>query len=203
MKITLLALAVTLAAPAFAGGPTSTSPEPVPAAAPIADVHDWSGAYVGFGYGTTTGEMSYALNNTVYEFGSGRTPTIFAGYLIQRGRLVYGGELAYSRGNDTILTGYHENLEGILDLKAKVGFAANKTLFYGIAGYSSVDFNWDGPIQNGKGPNYGFGVDYAISDRITTGIEYLIRRTSGDVELPLETRTINSETLSLRVAFSF
>jgi len=204
----LAAAAVTvLATPIFAGGPVAVAAEPEPASAPMpVAAYDWSGPYVGLAYGKTSGTLKYAGFADI-DIESGSTPSIFAGYLFQRGNLVYGGELAYTRGNDVSPAGYPaEHLEEMIDLKAKVGFAANRVLVYGSVGYSKVGYYWS---TNGSwstsGVAYGAGVDFAVTDRVTLGLEYLSRRTDDDVStIPgLTTRDIDSNTLSLRVSFSF
>ncbi|MBA3911495.1 MAG: hypothetical protein C0524_16865 [Rhodobacter sp.] len=208
MKKSMITAAVLtiIAAPGFAGGPVTVAEEsaPVAAPAPVAP-YDWSGPYVGLSYGKTSGEMTYSDIVTVFEFDSGSTPSIFAGYLIQRGNLVYGGELAYSRGNDATIVGYpDENLESMIDIKGRLGFAANKALFYGVLGYSQVGYyeTFLGS-QDTSGFAYGAGVDFAVSNRFTLGLEYLARKTDGDTTNPGQTRDLDLNTVALRVSLSF
>lgn len=202
---TFAAVAI-LTTPSFAGGPTVFADEPAPTYAPApAAVHDWSGAYVGLSYGKTSGTMIYNDIATVFDFESGKTPSIFAGYLLQRGNLVYGGELAYSRGNDATIVGFtDEHLEEMIDLKGRVGFAANSALIYGVLGYSKVGY-LEGTTgsQDTSGVNYGLGVDLAVSNRFSVGLEYLARKTDGDTTNPGQTRELDLNTVSLRVGLSF
>jgi len=200
--IAVLAASSTLA---LAGGPVTTVAEPEPvAAAPVA-VHDWSGAYVGLGYGKTSGDVAYTPGGT-FDLNSGSAASIFAGYLWQRGSLVYGGELAYSRGNDTYALGFPtENVERMVDLKARVGYAANKALFYGVVGYSILKY--DIPVLTNSfttsGVNYGLGMDFAVTKRVTMGIEYLVRNTDGATFNAGQTADLDVNTITLRFGYSF
>lgn len=203
--VTVAALAA-FSTPGFAGGPVAVVEEsaPVAAPAPVAP-HDWSGFYVGLSYGKTSGDMTYNDIATVYEFDSGGTPSIFAGYLMQRSNLVYGGELAYSRGNNaTIVSFPNENLENMIDIKGRVGLAADKALFYGVLGYSKVGY-YEGLLgsQDTSGFAYGAGVDFAISNRFAVGLEYLARKTDGDTTNSGQTRDLDLNTIALRVTLSF
>jgi opacity protein-like surface antigen len=187
-----------------AGGPTVVQDDPAPSVpAPVA-AHDWSGGYVGLGYSHISGDMVYSSGPTVFEFESSSAPSIFAGYLLQRGTLVFGGELAYTNGDGSTLVGFPaEGITDIFDLKGRFGVAANRTLFYGVLGFSTVDYN-EGAAENGSsGFSYGLGLDFAASDRIVAGVEYLARKTDGDTFTPGLTRDLDINTVSLRVGLSF
>ncbi len=148
--------------------------------------------------------MNYSGFATVFEFDTGATPSIFAGYLMQRGNVVYGGELAYSQGDDATIVGFaSESLGTMLDLKARVGMTANNALFYGVLGYSKVDYHF-GSVGNQEtaGLNYGVGVDFAVSNRLFLGAEYLVRKTDGDANLGL-TRNLDLNTFGVRLGLSF
>lgn len=209
MKALILATAavVGFAAPSLAGGPTLIADDPIIAAAPtpLVAVHDWSGPYVGLSYGRTSGDMTYSNIAAVYQFENGNTPSIYAGYLWQRGYLVYGGELAYSRGNDATVVGFpSENLEGMIDLKGRVGYAMNRGLVYGVLGFTQVDyFEGSEGSQDTSGLAYGLGVDFAVTGKVSVGLEYLARKTDGDTTNPGQTRDLDLDTMSLRIGFSF
>lgn len=215
MRTTLLALAsvTILAAPALAGGPVAVTPEPAPVApAPAPAAFDWSGPYVGLGYGATSGDFdldplaSPPLPANPRSLTDGSALSLHAGYLFQRGSLVYGAELAISRVADTNLPAPTdgEGVDRIIDLKARAGFAADRVLVYGILGFSQV--HWDAPSTEAfseTGPAYGIGIDYAASDRLTIGLEYLARRTSGRFDPPGRDFDLNVDTLSLRLGYRF
>lgn len=195
-----------LAAPAFAGGPIVVADDPVPVATaePMA-VHDWSGPYVGLSYGTASGDIDFSTTSP-FDVESGNIAGVYAGYLMQRGSLVYGGELAYGRISDAAIVGFpNSDFANALDLKARVGFAANRALFYGVLGYSKAMFDDTAAIEfDMDGFSYGLGVDLAVSNRFTVGLEYLTRDLSGTSSVdPTTTGDASLDTLSLRVGLSF
>lgn len=199
-----LTLCLAATGAAQAGDPSVAPTEPTPAAAP-ATVRDWSGPYVGIAYGRLSGSLNYAGFPDIALI-PGNSPSIFAGYLLQQGSFVYGGELAYSRGNDVSPSGFPaEHLEEMIDLKAKAGYAMGEALVYGTLGYSRVGFYWNtAGSWTTKGLSFGAGVDVAVTDRVTVGLEYLERRTGDDVtSAGLTTRDIPTDSLSLRISYQF
>lgn len=200
--LSVLALSGTAA---FAGGPVVVAQDPViMAPAPVA-AYDWTGAYVGLAYGATSGSLDYTPGGS-FDLNNGSGVSIFGGYLVQNGALVYGGELAYTKGSKTHAVGFPtENVSQMLDLKAKLGYATDRVLFYGILGYSSMKY--DIPVLpdsfNTNGFNYGIGMDFAVTNQMTVGLEYLARNTSGDTFAPGQTADLDVNTISLRVAYRF
>lgn len=205
LTLATVALAA-LSVPALAGGPTVVADDPMPEAmAAPAAAHDWSGPYVGLSYGSTSGTMTYSTFPTVFRFDSGNTPSVFAGYLMQRGNVVYGGELAYSRGQDATIVGFPtENLENMLDLKGRVGYATGQSMLYGVLGYSKVGY-LEGTLgsQDTDGLAYGLGLDVAVTQRFTLGFEYLARKTEGNTTNPGQTRSLDLRTVAVRAGLSF
>jgi outer membrane immunogenic protein len=215
MRAPLLSLAATLflATPALAGGPVAVTPEPEPAAPAAPAAYDWSGAYLGIGYGTTSAGFDlgpltggpFPAPAESRDLTDGTATSIHFGYLFQRGAIVYGPELAYSSFSDTgFELSPEEEVKRTIDLKARLGYAANRVLVYGVLGYSQITFA-EGPSDSFSvnGPAYGLGVDYAASDRLTIGLEYLARRTSGRFDPPGRDYDLNVDTLSLRVGLRF
>lgn len=209
MKAVTLA-AATLAAlstPVLAGGPTIVEPDPMPeaTAAPV-DVHDWSGFYAGLGYGRASGTLDYNVPGFAYDLNSGTTRSLFAGYLMQRGNFVFGGELAYSRGNDIYAEGFPaENVGTMIDLKGKAGFARDRAMFYGVLGLSKAVYEFNdstGDSFDTTGVGYGLGVDVAVTQRVNLGIEYMARKTKGDFG-GADDADLDVNSLSLRVGLSF
>lgn len=208
MKAVTLA-AATLAAlstPVLAGGPTIVEPDPTPAAAAPIEGHDWSGAYVGLGYGRASGTLDYNRLGLSYDLNDGTTKSIYAGYLMQRGNFVFGGELAYSRGNDIYAEGFPlENVGTIIDLKGKVGFARDRAMFYGVLGLSKAKYEFATSSAlnfDTTGLGYGLGVDVAVTQRVVVGVEYMARKTDGDFAGTDDT-DLDVNTFSLRVGLSF
>jgi outer membrane immunogenic protein len=205
-----LTLAVALAAlstPVLAGGPTVVEPDPMPdaMAAPVA-AHDWSGAYVGLGYGKVSGHVGYS-NGFSRDMEDGKLRSIYGGYQMQRGNLVFGGELAFSNTSDFTLIGFPlESIERMIDLKGKIGFATNRVLFYGALGVTKVDYKFVvAPAQNytADGVAYGVGVDFAVTERLSMGLEYLARKTDSPIPATPLTSDLDVNSVSLRVGLSF
>lgn len=198
--VSALALSATAAA---AGGPVVVVDAPA-VYAPVAATYDWSGAYVGLGYGVTSGDLAYTPGGS-FDLDSGSATSIFAGYQMQNGSFVYGGELAYSKGSKTFATGFpNENVSRMVDLKAKLGYSLDRAMVYGILGYSSLNYDIPGSGNfNTNGVNYGLGVDFAVSQNFIMGMEYLVRNTSGDTFNAGQSADLDVNTFSLRVAYKF
>ena len=205
------ALVAMLPIAALAGGPTTVQPEPpmTPPAATIAAV-DWSGAYAGLAAGRANGDMQYFVYDApdTREAVDGSLTGAFVGFNIQRGNLVYGGELAYSKGDVEYDNGY--GFTSFLDLKGKLGYASQKTLVYAVLGVTRGEWTEEGfDSISGTGMAYGAGLDFAVSDRMTIGVEYLWRNfdTGNFASAVPQIANTNVEgdfgTLSLRVAFRF
>jgi hypothetical protein len=67
--------------------------------------HDWSGAYVGLSYGTTSGEVQFTLGS-FSELADGSVAGAHAGYFFQRSTFVHDGEGAYGEVSDMIYPGF-------------------------------------------------------------------------------------------------
>lgn len=205
MRFPFISLAVVAfaAAPGFAGGPAVIADDPTPAAAPpTVAVHDWSGAYAGLSYGSAMGEVQFNPGS-FDDFDGATLAGVHAGYLFQRGSFVYGGEIAYADLKDANFDSF-EGIDTAFDLKARIGFAANRALFYGVVGYSQANLYVDGGEWKMKGPAFGLGAEFALSDRMTLGLEYLSRDVSGDESggFPVDAEA-KLDSISLRVGLSF
>jgi opacity protein-like surface antigen len=197
MLIRAIIVFVVAAGSAQADGLTSVAPAPV---------RDWSGSFAGLSYGTAGGDMTF-FSVLPSDLTSGSIGGVHAGYLFQRGSLVYGGEVAYGKVNGSVVEIFDGNdeIDNVLDLKGRLGFATNRALVYGVLAYSWADY-----LQGGGGDDYkvdgigfGLGAEYAVSDRVSVGLEYLSRDLPGsgsDAEVVTDARF---ETLSLRVGLSF
>ncbi len=197
-----VASATLLSAPALAGGPAVVPEDPTPLAPEPVAVHDWSGFYAGLSYGSAGGDIQFVPGSSA-ELGSGTIGGAYLGFLVQRGSLVYGGELAYSDVKNTTFDSF-EGIDTAFDLKARLGFAANRTLVYGVLGYSRADLFVDGGEWTLTGMSYGLGAEFALSDRVSLGLEYLTRDLEGDEAggFPVAAEG-NLDTLNLRLTFSF
>lgn len=203
--LTLAAALAALTTPALAGGPTVVADDPMPEAmAAPAPVTDWSGPYVGLSYGKSRGDIDFVpAPNQALDDGTARS--LYFGYLWQRNNLVYGGELAIVRTKDNFVTGFTCcQVDRSLDLKGRVGLAANRAMFYGVLGYSTSSYDEGVGDWDPKGFSYGIGVDVLATQRLTVGLEYLARNLNGDNPNGLGQEVdIDLDTMSLRVGFKF
>jgi opacity protein-like surface antigen len=201
-----LVLSFILSAPVLAGGPARIAADPAPAAAPAPVSRDWSGPYAGLTLGAAFGDLATNVPPRVRDVSEGAYAAIHAGYLFQRGRTVFGAELSYgtasAAGVQNVPT---TEFQRILDLKARIGFTTRNLLVYGVVGHSDV-FLYDNPTNDFdmQGTSYGLGVELALSDRLSVGVEYMARDVSGTASVLsfLEADT-NFDTLSLRASLSF
>lgn len=201
-------LALLFPLPALAGGPAQVADNPPPAVASAAPrVVDFSGLYGGISLGTASGDLSYILGGAVdqqYD-SSGTLAGVHVGYNVQNGALVYGGELAFSRGDVEILPDF--SFTRFIDVKGRIGYVAGNALIYGTLGWSSTRWTETGfPTLSGDGPAYGLGVDLKVSERVMVGAEYLWREIKTEpFPDPFGDYRIESGfgTLSLRVSMTF
>lgn len=187
--------ALAISAPAgFAGGLGETAPAPVVAApfAASAPAVDWSGAYAGLtlGFsqadGSTTGTVPVA-SRTEYDLDGGLAG-VHIGYLWQNGTLVYGIEADVERwtlsGNDAAIGGVRDGFEAewLASARGRLGIAAGRSLFYGTLGLQAAQLDIvqvstapAATVSTGftaTGWAAGLGLEHAISDRTTIGLEY-------------------------------
>ncbi|WP_103255962.1 outer membrane protein [Tabrizicola aquatica] len=201
-----VSLALSLSSPAYAGGPTLVGDEPAPSATPAPASHDWSGAYVGLTLGSVSGDLTTSPIPGVYDVTSGTYTALHAGYLFQRGRAVFGAELSYGTADSAGIEGVATSeFQKILDLKARIGFATNNMLIYGLVGRSKV-FLYDNPTNtfDMQGTSYGLGAELVLSERLTVGAEYVTRDVSGTASsLSFLKADTTFDTLSLRASLTF
>ncbi len=207
-------LRTTAALFALATSALAGSPAPIasvsPAVAPAVEAGvDWGGFYAGATYGTGVGgDMMYSPA-VVPQFPSlepGQSYGAFAGYNIQRNNLVFGGELAYSAVNTPGFgpIGWPaETFDYFIDGKARIGYAMNKVLVYGFAGYSASSFTDSTSTYPASGLNYGAGVDFMLGSRYFMGAEYIARNQVGGTSTPGLTRTTNIQEVQIRAGIRF
>ncbi|MBL4807571.1 MAG: hypothetical protein JKY31_09825, partial [Rhodobacteraceae bacterium] len=103
-------------------------PETITVAPVASTAADWSGFYVGGMAGRDNGTLAYSNSP-----GSNPPPQFYypsiatygglAGFNVQRGNLVFGGEAAIHSGGMFIEPFDNEATSAIIDLKGRVGFA--------------------------------------------------------------------------------
>ncbi len=204
MKLLLttgMALAISTTTALAAGKMGAVSePEVVPPAthAP-APVFSWQGAYGGvvLGYGLGSSRHCEGPNcalggpNFPKPHSNGLMGGLTLGYNLQRGNWVYGVEFDHSiaRMNGSANTtasfdcgsasGCRTDISSMTTLRARLGYAQGRTLFYGTAGASRVAGKGgvDGAAPQGKfwtlAPVAGLGVEHAFTDRMSIKAEVL------------------------------
>lgn len=179
---------------------------------PAVQAADWSGIYGGVTGSTVTGDADFFFDG-VHAFGpydsEGSAYGGFVGYNFQNGMYVYGGELSYMTGDITEVDEGWYSYDNILDVKARVGYAAESVLIYGTIGYSSVDFSesYAEPESDPlSGFGYGAGIDIMVTNNIFAGVEYFTRAVSGDLTYPdTSPWTVegNLTTITARIGMNF
>ncbi|GAB5445996.1 outer membrane protein [Gymnodinialimonas sp.] len=208
-KFTAAAL-VSLMAPTMAfAGPVEVPPAPVPVV--IDPVVTWDGFYVGLGAATTMGDIDFFNPDVPRELDDGNLHSIFAGYRMQNGNLVYGGELALHMVDEIAVTGFAGTsaLDGtFVDARATLGYALGSVLVYGALGFSTGTYDdilaTDGNEFDLTGFNYGLGAEFQITDSIIVGLDYTARMLEGDnPNSATQTTEVDLNTISLRASFRF
>lgn len=164
---------------------------------------DWSGFYAGASVGFASGNI--ANGNANDDLAHNTLFGAFAGYNIQHGKIVFGGELDYTFTPVDFAT-FTATLEDNIDLKARVGYSLGNALIYGVVGYSLVNLHDDVDTVPLSGINFGAGVDYMIGSRYFVGAEYLARSYSGDFTPPFPGSAFSNQivsTVRLRAGMSF
>lgn len=203
--LTLAAALAALSTPTFAGGPTIVEADPMPEAmAAPAPVADWSGFYAGLSYGRSSGDLDFDPS-PAQALDSGNARALYFGYLWQNNNIAYGGELAITSLKDNFVTGFTCcEVDRSVDLKGRVGFAANRALIYGVVGYSMGSYDEGAGNWDPSGMSYGIGVDVMATQRLMVGLEYLSRDLNGDNPNGLgQEVNVDLDTMSLRVGLKF
>ena len=209
MKTLLLATAFTLGATGYALAADLAEEVVI-----VDSAYDWSGVYVGV-FGGWAHNRTKATDITGEEYG-GSTPGateslsddgfvggVTAGYNFQSGSWVFGPEieLGWVSNDEVIVEGNDDGLYteyGFYGaVTGRIGYAVNRTLFYGKGGVAfatikSAGGEFDGIGDEDDGGKWGFdgdeagfgdktrlgwtiggGVEHALTDRWTIKAEYL------------------------------
>ncbi|THV15246.1 outer membrane protein [Rhizobium rhizophilum] len=173
MKSILLgsAAALAISTSAFAADAIYEAPAEPPIAVETVPQFSWAGGYAGIltGYGWGDGEVAgFDESFDGARFGG------FAGYNWDLGnQLVVGveGDLNYDWNEETIAGADYET--GLnWSARARVGYAMDRALLFAAGGYTGT--NVEGPLGDDTlhGWTIGGGVDYALTDRMFTRVEY-------------------------------
>jgi outer membrane immunogenic protein len=164
-------------------------------AASTAQAQDrWSGLYMGVGVGVAWGDADWKFANNLIrnpdtiDLGKSLAGSVFAGYQRQFGNFVAGVEAKWSfadlEGSASCFgvgVTCHVESTGIGSIGGRLGYAFNNALIYGTGGYAQTNVKSHFEINNNKvvfsdnkhsGHYLGAGLDYALSDRLSLGVEY-------------------------------
>ncbi len=165
MRIKTLALAsvatAAIAAPAFAGSPTTPPADPVIAApvVPVATSGDWTGAYGGLSLG-------YADTSTTGASDSGALYGLSMGYDYDLGNWVMGGGIDYD-WTDLNLGG--ANVDNVARLKLRAGYDMGNGLLYGTGGMAKAYTS----VGDDTGWFAGLGYEHKLTQNVSLGGEVL------------------------------
>lgn len=202
----LMISASIIATPAVAGNLIAPVQEVIIAPAPAAP--SWGGFYIGGTAGSASGTQDYVAPNFNFALIDDTLYGAFAGYNVQRGSFVFGGEIAVvAPSNGLSPFGFpNEDHSPLIDVKARAGYSFGSAMVYGFGGYSTSNFDntIDGP-KTLAGANYGVGVDIRVTDNLFVGLEYIARTITGpgNTITPAQTRTTNINAIQARVGWNF
>ncbi|MCC5989535.1 MAG: porin family protein [Pararhodobacter sp.] len=208
-KLTTATAALLFSATTALGGTlTYVDPEPVVYTPTPAPAFNWTGGYVGLFGGMVHGSNYWetpAGSESDPDDWSGTPWGLMLGYNMQRNGMVFGGEFditgrTISAASTTSAT-FGCNVGGecftdvdrLMSLRARVGVAQDRTMFYGTAGVAfgrvtgtSIDGAGDTVVhgqENRTGWAAGIGLEHAVNDRFTVRGEY-IHTNLGSTALP-------------------
>ncbi len=188
---------------------------------PTVGLADFTGGYAGIAIGAINGDGKVAAESDGFDFGLGTFDlnddtsfSGFAGYQMQDGNLVYGGEIVLGRASDGGTP--DASIDGLettaVDIKGRVGYVfEDRFLAYGTAGFTQLTTEFDVEGVDGEADADGFivgvGVDYLMTDNIVLGAEFTRRQVEGalpeDVfEEPVDI-DLDVNTFELRASFKF
>ncbi|PWK62620.1 outer membrane protein [Roseicyclus mahoneyensis] len=161
-------------------------------------------AYIGLEYGRVRGDWAQTGLTTPLALAmeDGDALGVFAGYNWQSGNLLFGGEIRYLSFNDfATAAGLPFEVDNVLDLRARLGFAADRALFYGAVGYSMGDATAPAGAFDIDGFNFGLGAEFNVTDAFFVGVDYTARDMDGT--LGAFTYEGDVDTLTLRFGLRF
>ena len=126
--------------------------------------YDWSGFYAGAQVGVATGSINFGPDDTDVIGG------IHAGYLWQNGQFVFGPEV---EANLTGLSIVGVDVDAFVAAKLRAGVAFDRLLVTGSVGYGHAWVDAGFANLDDGGLVAGAGIDYAVTDRVIVGADYL------------------------------
>jgi outer membrane immunogenic protein len=170
LAVTSAVMAVASSAAIAADLPGSPAPYYSPGPA---HVYNWAGAYAGVNAGYEWGNVT---NNPTSP--SGLTGGLQAGYNVQNGQFVFGGETDVQiSGADDTFAPYKFSNPWFGTLRGRAGFAVNNLLFYGTLGLAYGDLTGEiSSLSEDKthiGWAGGLGMEVGFTPNWSAKVEYL------------------------------
>jgi outer membrane immunogenic protein len=171
------AAAVAISTSVFAADAIYEAPAEPPVAIESVPQFSWAGGYAGIltGYGWGDGTVDAVAGSEDFD---GARLGGFVGYNWDMGsQLVVGveGDLNYDWNEETI-AGTDINSGLNWSARARVGYAMDRALLFAAGGYTGTNVSIDGggfdDDDTLHGWTIGGGVDYAVTDRMFTRVEY-------------------------------
>lgn len=204
MKSILLgsAAALAISTSAFAADAIYEAPAEPPVAVETVPQFSWTGGYAGILTGYGWGDATVA---GVDESFDGARLGGFVGYNWDMGnQLVVGleGDLNYDWNDETVAAGGDFETGLNWSTRARVGYAMDRALLFAAGGYTGT--NIEGPAGDDTlhGWTIGGGVDYAVTDRMFTRIEYRYND-FGDGDVGGTNVDLNQHTVNVGLAVKF
>jgi len=166
------------------------------------DASAWSGFNIGLQASRAQGTQDYGAGFVYDNEGNGFG--VFGGYLLSSGPFAYGVEVAYTKTDyyQTDVNGPYRDytFNHTIDLKLRGGYAVERALIYASVGYNWAEWEEGAPSDTyrAKGPVFGLGLDYLVTDSVFLGAEALRRRL--DTDYPHD---VDVTTFSLRLGTRF
>lgn len=181
MKLTIFATVATLLATAgFAMAADAVDQVPTaPAAVETPAAFSWAGGYIGIygGYGWLDGTLSSGGASLSDNFDGGRIGG-FGGWNFDVGHnVILGveGDVNYD-WNENDYSGVKVGTDVSGSVRARAGYAIDRALLFVAGGWTAdrgyIDYAGDKYRKTFNGWTIGAGVDYAITNRIFTRLEY-------------------------------
>jgi outer membrane immunogenic protein len=168
------------------------------------EASQWSGAYAGLALSRHNGDMIYEDSPGDVVGLRGDTRGVILGYGVARGAWIFGGELAWSKGEVNNDYGAEFGYRKMLDVKARAGYAFDNLLVYGTVGISDTRWNeFSGPENQGRGLLLGAGVDYLVTRNLFVGAEVVTRDLRSDYNGTTDEVRADLNTLTLRLGLKF
>lgn len=194
-----------LAVPALAGGfaepvaaPVVAPPPPVTVAAAPAPSGDWTGGFAGIhlGFGTLGSDDLFGDEDF-----DGTLLGLHTGYDRDFGRFVLGGEIQYDRADLSFDAAAEDDsdVDSVFRAGLRAGYDAGRLLPYVTGGYARAELS--GAVEETIDGGYlGIGAEFAVTERISVGAEYLHHNFNDVVADDLEAQV---DVLSLRTTWRF